>query len=306
MNDPKVGAVGPASNVVMGPQNIFQPTKYPIFYTNYLIGFCMLVRKSALIEAGGVDDALPGGDDIDLSIRFIDAGYKIVANKRAFVYHHGFKTGIRVKGEQTRADGWNSYEMLQKTNTALIKKHGFARWQQALMGPLPEETTFEFELRDTETGKIFKYLDGATDPIYELGCGATKTVPSAIGVDLIPKGEKILSINNVESVADIVADVSQPLPFKNADVIIARHILEHMTDPLEVLVNWKKALKKGGRLIIAVPNEELFRTLLVNKEHKHAFTPAFLYKLLHVTGFKDIEFIDSGNHVSFVIKGVNL
>ena len=62
-------------------------------------------------------------------------------------------------------------------------------------------------------------------------------------------------------------------------------------------------MKNGGRLIIAVPNEELFRTIPVNREHKHAFTPAFLAKLLHVTGFTNIEWKDSGNGVSFVIKG---
>lgn len=303
MHDPKVGAVGPSSNVVMGPQNIFYDSKIPVFYTNYLIGFCMLVRKEALIKAGGIDDTLPGGDDLDLSIRLIDAGYKLIANKRTFVYHHGFKTGTRLKGDVSVAGGWNSYEMWHATNTALIKKHGFARWQQMLMGSLPEENVFFVQPKDTEGDTIIQFLDGAKDPIYELGVGAKKTVSVAIGVDIIPKGKPIDSLANSISVADIISDVSKKLPFTDANVLIARHILEHMLDPLEALVNWRNALQKDGRLIIAVPNEELHNTIPMNREHKHAFTPQFLIKLLHVTGFKNIEVRDSGNGISFVIKG---
>lgn len=303
MRDPKVGAVGPSSNVVMGAQNIFDERPYFAFYANYLIGFCMLVRKEALEKAGGIDATLPGGDDLDLSIRLIDAGYKLVVHRRVFVYHHGFKTGTRVKGDQQSAGGWNSYEMWHKTNTALIKKHGFARWQQMLMGELPNEQYLFAESKDTEKEVIYDFLDGAKDPIYELGCGATKTVETAIGVDMIPKGERIYSLPNAVSVADIVADVSKELPFSDANVIIARHILEHVLDPIETLVFWKKALQKGGRIVIAVPNELLVRSIPMNREHKHAFTPAFLTALLHVVGFKNIEAKDSRNNVSFVIKG---
>lgn len=301
--NPKVGAIGPSSNVVMGRQNIFMDEPYYAFYANYLIGFCMLVRKEALVKAGGVDATLPGGDDLDLSIRLIDAGYHLMVNRRVFVYHHGFKTGTRVKGDVNSPNGWNSYDMWHKTNTALIKKHGFARWQQMLMGPQPTENVVMMQSKDTEKDAIYQLMDGAKTPLYELGCGATKTVETAIGVDMIPNGEKIATLKGAVSVADITADVSKPLPFKDANTIIARHILEHMIDPLEALVNWRDAMKKGGRLIIAVPNEELFRTIPVNREHKHAFTPAFLSKLLHVTGFTNIEAKDSGNGVSFVIKG---
>ena len=72
--DPQVGAVGPSSNTVMGPQNIWKLLPHTSIETSYLIGFCMLVRRKALEEAGGVDDSLPGGDDLDLSIRLRDKG----------------------------------------------------------------------------------------------------------------------------------------------------------------------------------------------------------------------------------------
>lgn len=130
-DDLKVGAVGPSSNVVMGSQNVFLNTP-SIFPVNYLIGFCMMVRREALDKVGGVDDTLPGGDDLDLSIRLRKEGYKLLANKEAFVYHHGFKSGTRLVGDHNTNGGWNSYEMLEKTNLALIKKHGLKAWYECL------------------------------------------------------------------------------------------------------------------------------------------------------------------------------
>lgn len=127
-SDPKVSAVGPSSNCVMGIQNIFMNGTPNVVPVNFLIGFCMMVRRSALEECGGIDDTLPGGDDLDLSIRLRKCGYRLVCDKNAFVYHHGFKTGERVNGGPDVVGGWNSVEMLEKTNFALIVKHGLKEW----------------------------------------------------------------------------------------------------------------------------------------------------------------------------------
>lgn len=136
MLDETVGAIGPSSNVIMGPQNIFEPPYAQTFEVNFLIGLFICVRRAALEKAGGIDTALPGGDDLDLSIRLVDAGYKLLCRKDLFVFHHGYQTGCRVKGPPEEPGGWNSPQMTQKTNEALIAKHGRARWQK-LFGALP-------------------------------------------------------------------------------------------------------------------------------------------------------------------------
>ena len=300
---PEVGAIGPTSNVVMGNQNIFLPITDKLLYTELLIGFCVMYRKSALIKAGGIDDSLPGGDDFDLSIRMVDAGYKMLIDRGTFVYHHGFKTGIRLKGTENVEGGWNSYEMYQRTNTALIKKHGFARFQRFMLAiskidpfPLPD-----FSADDVEGKKIVELVGKPKGKIYDLGCGDRITIPGSIGVDLHPKNDFIPTIKKI-SKATIEADVSKPLPFKDASVIIARHILEHMVNPIDTLRNWSNAMKSGGRIVIAVPNENKTFSIPVNVEHKHAFTPDFLTQILHVTGFEDIKIYDSKNGVSFIIS----
>ncbi len=141
--DPRVGAVGPSSNVVMGRQNIFADLAAHIFPVKYLIGFCFMVRREALEKAGGVDDTLPGGDDFDLSIRLADAGYTLLADRSVFVYHHGFKTGERIFGTADKTGGWNSYEFKEKTDFALIKKHGFRKWYELIMSTYEQPKEYD-------------------------------------------------------------------------------------------------------------------------------------------------------------------
>lgn len=297
-NDPTIGAVGPASNVVMGAQNIFATSEPQMKFVNYLIGFCVLFRRSTLEEIGGVDDTLPGGDDLDYSIRLRDKGYKLVADRTVFVYHHGFKTGERIHGTSEKAFGWNSMEFTDRTNNAIIKKHGFRKWFDTLY-KTPE---FQTPAKTDTEGDAIRDVIGKEGSVLDIGCGATKTVERAIGVDMIPKGIEIDTLNHVLSVADVVADVSKPLPFdnENFDFVVARHIIEHMLDPIEAIQNWLKVVKKGGKLIIATPDENKITSMIVNIEHKHTWNPLAFTNMLKAMGNHVIECIDPDNGISFI------
>lgn len=297
---PKVGAVGPSSNCVMGSQNIFVASGgVPDYKVNCLIGFCMLLRREALDKAGGVDDTLPGGDDLDLSIRLRDAGYDLLVDRESFVYHHGFKTGERVHGDAGVAGGWNSAEMTERTNHAIIRKHGLAKWFDTLyMSPQIPECC---PTKDTE-GSIIRRIVG-DGSVLELGCGHQKTVDRAFGVDLYPAGELIPTIDRI-SVADCVGNVeklgdcflSQP----KYDYIIARHILEHVHNPIKVLRHWKEYLAPGGKLIVAVPDDTVCDSISLNPEHKNAFTPEYIRDLLSAAGMKSIQVYDPQNYCSLI------
>jgi SAM-dependent methyltransferase len=298
--DPTVGAVGPSSNVVMGLQNIFIDLPAHQFPTKFLIFFCAMLRRSAIEEAGGIDTSLPGGDDLDLSIRLRDKGYKLIVDRDVFIFHHGFKTGTRLHGDANTPGGWNSIEMTERTDHALIRKHGFRKWYEMKMGVfLPP--TVEYKSSDTEGDLIRKRIQG--DVILDLGCGPRKTVLGAIGIDMVKMDEVIETLGQgVKSQADVVANVAEPLPFEkdSADTIIARHILEHMTDPISTIRNWKQVLKRGGKLIIAVPNQSVHVTIPMNIEHVHAYTPQSLRVLLESLGFAVKEQLDGQNAVSFI------
>ena len=292
-----IGAIGPSSNCVSGIQNIFNQLPFEDYNVRYLIGFCMLLRREALDKAGGVQYMAHGGDDFDLSIRIRKAGYYLIADRTQFVYHHGFQTGERVYGKPSDANGWNSRNMIDNTNMEIIRKHGFTEWWQTACN---QSCDVSPEISGTvkEEDLIPKYIKSGV--VLDLGCGASKTIPDAIGVDIVPKGEMIDQLQAL-SVADVTADVTVELPFEDnyADTIIARHILEHCVNAIGALKNWKRILKPGGRLIVAVPDSEVRNTIILNPEHVHAFTSESLESLASLLGFKQIANERFYNHISF-------
>lgn len=299
-NNPKVGAVGPQSNYVMGAQSIFVDGVNQAINVKYLIGFCMLVRRQALLDAGGIDDTLPGGDDIDLSIRLRDAGYALVHTRNAFIFHHGSVTGNRV-----HAGYWNSQQMQHKTNMALIKKHGMLKFWETMVNGWQDTDRYDiwsYASEDVEGQLCAKHVDG--DKVMEMGCGGRKTVAGSVGVDVVPPGKDIPFVTHGHdtSVSDITADASRNIPVNDMtqDTIIARHLLEHCQDPLGTLAEWNRILRHYGTLIIAVPNPELRNTIIMNPEHVISFSPSSLRNMAQCAGFEQVAHYSDVNAISFV------
>lgn len=301
--DPSVAAVGPITTCAAGWHSIYR-SDVPscITIVPYLIFFTVIVKREDLEAVGGVDDTLPGGDDIDLSIRFRKAGKKLLVDPSAFIIHHGFKTGERVHGGPGVNGGWNSPQMSEKTNSALIKKHGFKAFFGTVHGQ-SEVFNIDTIYGTDEHTLINQNLTCDKDSkIVELGCGGKKVFKDSIGVDRVPNGYIIPNLNDTKSVADVEADVTGPLPFKDEefDVVISQHIIEHCVDVVWVLKEWSRILKQGGTMVISTPNESITRGITLNPEHCHTFTADSLNGLMELLGFKQTKVIDPGNGMSFI------
>ena len=125
-----VGAVGPCSNFAAGSQSLMAALDGGVhmndhIQTSMLIGFCLMMRTKDLKSVGGLDADLPGGDDLDLSIRLRESGLALVVDRTLYLHHHGQSTGKRVYGED-----WDSSASQEKINNALIKKHGVRKWYE--------------------------------------------------------------------------------------------------------------------------------------------------------------------------------
>lgn len=128
----EVGHVGPSSNYVSGFQNAWWHTPWQRVECGYIIGMLAVLDTSLLQELGGLDDKLPGGDDLDLSIRVRNRGYKGVAVRDAYVHHIGSQTGKR-----EQADYWDSQRHQAETYNAIMKKHGIkAYWEMLNWNPV--------------------------------------------------------------------------------------------------------------------------------------------------------------------------
>lgn len=115
---------------------------------------------------------------------------------------------------------------------------------------------------------IKKILDSIKyESVIDIGCGdgglfsLIKKNAKYTGVDISPTQLKAFrnSLNSEESLPVLIeADVSS-LPLKNNsfDVAIACDVLEHVIDPPMVIKEIKRVVKKGGYVVIGIPNENL-------------------------------------------------
>lgn len=162
---PEMGGVGPCSNYVAGAQNLLYMASHPTLSTPYLIGFCATYRTEHLKELGGLDESLPGGDDLDLSIRVKDKGLMLVADRRSYLHHYGAQTGQRVHPGQ-----WDSQEHQSATYNALIHKHGLKRWWEMMNTEptsvlfLGQRATAVRELRITKDPLAQRYYQLVVEP----------------------------------------------------------------------------------------------------------------------------------------------
>jgi len=127
---PKVAGVAPTSNYVAGCQSAWWHTRGVHVEAPYLIGMLAMYDTGILKELGGLDEALPGGDDLDLSMRVQQSGRTLVCSRHAYVHHIGSLTGRREQPSH-----WDSRAHQTATQNALIQKYGLKAWHAMMTQP---------------------------------------------------------------------------------------------------------------------------------------------------------------------------
>ena len=80
------------------------------------------------------------------------------------------------------------------------------------------------------------------------------------------------------------------------DAIVMKHVLEHFSNPIEVLQQYYDMLRPGGVLFIEIPNPSYYKAVLLKEKYKfyspqhggrqhfYYYTPKTLTKLLESVG----------------------
>lgn len=91
------------------------------------------------------------------------------------------------------------------------------------------------------------------------------------------------------------------LPYrdKSVNVIVARHVLEHIPDPLEALREWARVA--SDRVVIMVPNNPLLED---HKTHLYSWSQPALTNLLHLVYPRVTVYPNSPLRDLYKIRGV--
>lgn len=101
------------------------------------------------------------------------------------------------------------------------------------------------------------------------------------------------------------------LPAGSFDAIVGNHVIEHVHDPIELLLECARLLRPGGRLVLVTPNAESYGHMRFGSDwlalepprHLHLFAAANMRSLLGKAGFVNINLRTSMAHAGSVFRG---
>ncbi|QGX64532.1 glycosyltransferase [Bacillus sp. ms-22] len=252
----RIGMVGPVSNYVSGPQ-LVHPSytdvkELPAFakeytaarkgqrtYVHRLVGFCLLVKRKLIKDVGFFDERFGYGsfEDDDLCLRSLLKGYQLQIVHDSFVHHHGHAT----------------FHANQETNISTLFAENRLRFLDKwgidlnLIAPHPYFAAL---------------LPKDAVCVLDMGCGA-----GATGLELINR--QSVDMYGVEADAlkaeiakayykEVIEAKADEYPWSEKetffDAIIFSDVLEHMSDPWELIAQAHASLKPGGVIICCLPN----------------------------------------------------
>ncbi|MEI4789856.1 bifunctional glycosyltransferase family 2 protein/class I SAM-dependent methyltransferase [Bacillus sp. FJAT-53060] len=252
----RIGMVGPVSNYVSGPQMV-QPSytdvkDLPAFakeytaarkgqrtYVHRLVGFCLLVKRELIEDVGLFDERFVYGsfEDDDLCLRSLLKGYQLQIVHDSFVHHHGHAT----------------FHAHQETNISTFFAENRLRFLNKwgidlnLMTPHPYFAAL---------------LPRKAASVLDVGCGAGATGLELINrqpVDMYGVEPDSLKATIAKAYYQEVKEVKvdeYPWSEKEAffDAVIFSDVLEHVSDPWQIIAQAHNSLKPGGVIICCLPN----------------------------------------------------
>jgi len=230
---------------------------------NYL---ALLIRGKLLDKVGYLnpDFKYCWGAIHELSYKMYSNGYKVAYCDVVQMFHIGSSTYGKIKSAVSREEYLKNAQKFAAIY--MIKNYG-SDWDKKFSNVLSGDVIFNTYTK--HKNKWEKQLNvntiinkGVNMKKLHLGCGRKKR-EGWINVDIDA------GVN-----PDIVADVKNLKMFddNSIDVIECCHLLEHLTyiDALQALREWFRVLRKGGKLLIELPNLQRCIEMLYKKENEES------------------------------------
>jgi SAM-dependent methyltransferase len=132
--------------------------------------------------------------------------------------------------------------------------------------------------------RLVRHLRGR---VLDVGCGIGDMLrfrPGTVGVDVNPETVAVCRAGGLD------ARVMQPdvLPFANAtfDGLILDNVLEHLAAPMPLLLEIRRVLVPGGRLLAGVPGKRGFQA---DPDHKAFYDAQALASIMASAGLHRVQ-----------------
>ena len=170
------------------------------------------------------------------------------------------------------------------------------------IGTTNESTRFEWVRQKlTQVPAGWRILDaGAGEQPYRKYCDHLKYVSQDFGQykpDAMLSGLQMSTWNY--GPADIISDIAAiPEPDGSFDAILCIEVLEHLPDPVQVISELARLLRKGGWLIVSAPFCSL--THFAPYHFSTGFSRFFYEKHLPENGLRLVEVTPNGNYFEYL------
>lgn len=211
--------------------NISDPDKWE--EKNFLIGFCLLIKREVINKIGSLDCAYSPGyiEDNDLSLRIINLGYKLMLAHDSFIHHY--------LGTAFRKDLDEFYKILYKNRKYFYNKWGF--------------DTFSFDDIKDASIKILDNPKKVLDINSSIGTTILKIkylFPNCIIEGVEPNTNKRKISSKFATIYKSLDEVGDNL----YDFILIGNLLENVDNPVIVINKLKRILNKDGYIIGEIEN----------------------------------------------------
>jgi len=99
------------------------------------------------------------------------------------------------------------------------------------------------------------------------------------------------------------ADVNYPLPFRDEcfDAVLIVHTLEHLLRPYECLLEVRRVLRRGGKIVVVVPNARKNLADWRDEGHVFSFTEPTIRRLISkVFTVQEVKMLFEGDDIMVV------
>jgi len=193
---------------------------------NFIIGFCMVFKRSVYDEVGRFDESLwpCSGEEVDFCLRAREKGHKVGIINGCYLHHEGSQTFTAMD----KAGDLNYLEICKRNDEHLAKKWGSNFWKHQMINASPDPKGISLNL----------------------GCGLKHShIPGAINID-----------NREEVEPDLLCNVLDGLPYgdNSVDMIRADDFLEHIPNgkTIQVIEEIWRVLKPGGIFESSTPSTD--------------------------------------------------